>query len=219
MGPAITITGRLVDAQGNAILGCFTWLQEEEDRPDGTSVARTLTNTDGLFTFHGVPCDVPLRFGAKRGGSNVRSGEIRFSGPGAQPVRLTLLDNDGSEPELRVRYLVSSYQAGHDGVEVPRAEPSGANRLEGPFVVDTPIFTPLTVGTGDQPSVVKVSRVEFNVRDRELIATLHAGYSSWPDSWWLIRVDLLDDKGDVVGCADHECHASAIVSGGRPLYR
>ncbi len=122
----------------------------------------------------------------------------------------------GWEPpseELRVRYLIAAKMAYDPGAAVPRAESTGANSLEGPFELGMPILTPLTVGTEDRPTVVWISRVEFNVREGELRAILYANYSSWPESRWLIHINLLDQEGSVLADADCEYHVPGISLG------
>jgi beta-lactamase regulating signal transducer with metallopeptidase domain len=113
MAPGVSISGWLVDAQYRAIPDRYTWLQEEEDRPDGTPVGAVQTDGRGRFTFHSVPCDAPLRFGAKLGGSNVRSEELRFGKAGYRLLVLTLSENDGNEPELRMGNIVEALPLTH----------------------------------------------------------------------------------------------------------
>lgn len=116
--------------------------------------------------------------------------------------------------DLTIRYMIAANRTQEGGDLVPTATPAeSANRLEAPFELNTPILTPLTVGTKEYPRVVILHRVEFNKKDDILQASLMVSHITWPDSTWTIQIALLDEQGRTVATAQKEYHVPGISLG------
>jgi HEAT repeat protein len=114
----------------------------------------------------------------------------------------------------RSRYLIASGRADEAGSSAPKAKQVGDEfRLEGPFTLDTPILTPLTVGTDEHPKVVMLHRIEFTLIDQQIHAKLFVNHITWPDSAWLITINLLNESGESVASANHKYRVHGLAIG------
>lgn len=120
-----------------------------------------------------------------------------------------------SNDTQRIRYLVALGREGESPDAIPRATASeGKKRLDGKFLLDTPILTPLTMGTKEFPEVVMLHRIEFHRKGDETQAALQINYTSWPDSAWIIRIALLGKSDETMATAEKKYR----VQGARASY-
>ncbi len=108
----------------------------------------------------------------------------------------------GWKPEAdiqRIRFMMATGRADEAGDLIPKAEAAGdKNRLAGKFELNKPILTPLTVGTGEWPSVLMLSSMEFQKQADGLVAIVQLSKFSWPTSSWRVSIQLKDDVGKVL---------------------
>jgi len=77
-------------------------------------------------------------------------------------------------------------------------KPVGTNQAEGPVEVSIPIVIPLQAEK-QTPAISKYPQIEFSPVDGRLKATLYIRYASWPHTKWIMRLELLDGGGRVLG--------------------
>ncbi len=127
----------------------------------------------------------------------------------------------GWKPETeiqRIRFMMATGRADEAGDLIPKAQAADEkNRLAGKFELNKPILTPLTVGTGEWPSVLMLRSVEFRKQADKLVAVVQAGKFSWPPSSWRISIQLEDDANKLVASGDMIVKTSGVIISVRAL--
>jgi len=100
----------------------------------------------------------------------------------------------------RIRYAMFGGGTEEDRNSIPKAEKvENVDRVEGPFHLNVPIQSPLTVGAEEYSEVVMLHTAEFRESGDELKAILQMNTYSWPKAKWSILVELLDGNDNVLG--------------------
>jgi beta-lactamase regulating signal transducer with metallopeptidase domain len=85
-------------------------------------------------------------------------------------------------------------------------DPNSA-RLEMPLEFDKDIPVALVVGTNEQPDIVKIDAIRFEMRGDQIVQKLYGFFlRPWPHTDWRFRFELLDGSGSVVGTIKYNMH-------------
>lgn len=121
--------------------------------------------------------------------------------------------------DLRTRYFVALGRELEAPDLFPQAMPAGdvANRLEGAFMIDRPVLTPLSIGVDEWEQVVMLHRIEFREQDGKLQAIVHMNSYTWPKSTWRVIIELIDESRFVVAAADFTHETAGVIISKRML--
>jgi len=116
---------------------------------------------------------------------------------------------------LKAAYLVAAERFDELAAIVdPAAPPSeGGSRVEGPFELDVPTPVELSAGPTRYGPVIRTQWIEFEKRDGEVTAKVGIRLLSWPKSDWRFRVELFDDKDNLLVSADGTVSTIGWISG------
>lgn len=118
----------------------------------------------------------------------------------------------------RIRFMMASGRVREAGGLIPKAEATGdKNHLAGKFELNKPILTPLTVGTGEWPSVLMLRSVEFRKQADGLVAIVQMSKFSWPTSSWRVSLKLKDDANKVMATGEMTVKTSGVIISVRAL--
>jgi len=112
----------------------------------------------------------------------------------------------------RIRFMIASGRTHEADGLIPKAEAAGdKNRLAGKFELNKPILTSLTVGTGEWPSVLMLSSMEYRKQADELVAIVQLSKFSWPTSSWRVSIQLKDDADKVLASGEMIVKTSGTI--------
>ena len=114
--------------------------------------------------------------------------------------------------EQNVRYLIAleSWEQAIKSGPSASLKPAGTNQAEGPFELNIPIVIPLEAEK-QTPAVAKCPWLQFSTAQGKLKAALDIQYSSWPHTKWVMKIDVLDAGGTVLGQAKSIHSNSGII--------
>ncbi|MHC4112509.1 MAG: DUF1573 domain-containing protein, partial [Planctomycetota bacterium] len=125
---------------------------------------------------------------------------------------LTKLGWEPANREQKIRYLIALEKWEQAIKSGPSAslKPAGTNQAEGPFELNIPIVIPLEAEK-QTPAVAKCPWLQFSTAQGKLKAALDIQYSSWPHTKWVMKIDVLDADGTVLGQAKSIHSNSGII--------
>jgi beta-lactamase regulating signal transducer with metallopeptidase domain/protocatechuate 3,4-dioxygenase beta subunit len=125
---------------------------------------------------------------------------------------LTKLGWEPANREQKIRYLIALEKWEQAIKSGPSAslKPAGTNQAEGPFELNIPIVIPLEADK-QIPAIIKCPWLQFSTAQGKLKAALDIQYSSWPHTKWVMKIDVLDVGGTVLGQAKSIHSNSGII--------
>ncbi|MHC4085312.1 MAG: HEAT repeat domain-containing protein [Planctomycetota bacterium] len=125
--------------------------------------------------------------------------------PSVRNIAAKCLTKLGWEPanrEQKIRYLIALEKWEQAIKSGPSAllKPAGTNQAEGPFELNIPIVIPLEAEK-QTPAISKYPWLQFSTVQGKLKSALDIQYSSWPHTKWVMKIDVLDAGGTVLGQA------------------